>query len=51
MEDWRERPRKLIHKELQSQDFDTLTCEDIEIICRNMHKARSSQLLPFRTDI
>ena len=51
MEDLRERPRKLIHKELQSQDLDTLTCEDMETISRNMHKARSSQLLPFRKDI
>jgi hypothetical protein len=45
MEDLRERPRKLIHKELQSQDLGTLTCEDIETISRNMHKARSFKLL------
>ena len=46
MEDLCERPRKLIHKELRSQYLDTLTYKDI----RNMHKARSSQLLPLPTD-
>ena len=44
------RPRKLIHKELRSQDLDTLTYKDIRNN-RNMHKARSSQLVPFPTDI
>ena len=45
-----ERTRKLIHKELQSQYLDTLTYKDIRNISRNMHKARSSQLLPLLTD-
>jgi hypothetical protein len=51
MEDLCERPRKLIHKELRSQYLDTLTYKDIKNISRNMHKARSSQLLPLPTDI
>jgi len=51
MEDLRERPCKLINKELQSWDLDNLTCEDIEAISRNMHKTRSCQLLLFRTGI
>ena len=51
MEDLCERPRKLIHKELRSQYLDTLTYKDINNISRNMHKARSSQLLPLPTDI
>ena len=51
MEDLCERPRKLIYKELRSQDLDTLTYKDIGNISRNMHKARSSQLLPLPTDI
>jgi hypothetical protein len=51
MEDLCERPRKLIHKELLRQDLDTLTCKDIGNSSRNTHKARSSQLLPLRTDI
>ena len=50
MEDLCERPRKLIHKELRSQYFDTLTYRDIRNISSNMHKARFSQLLPFSTD-
>ena len=49
MEDFCERPRKLIHKELLRQDFDTLTYKDRRNISRNMHKARSSQLLPLPT--
>jgi len=49
MEDLCERPRKLIHKELRSQYLDTLTYKDIRNINRNMHKARSSQLLPLPT--
>jgi len=40
MEDLREKPCKLIHKELQSQDLDAVTCEDIETISRNMRKTR-----------
>jgi len=32
IEDLWERPRKLIHKELRSQDLDTLTCKDIRNI-------------------
>ena len=51
MEDLCERPRKLIHNELRSQYLDTLTYKDINNISRNMHKARSSQLLPLPTDI
>ena len=51
MQDLCERPRKLIHEELLSQDLDTLTYKDIRNISRNMHKARSSQLLPLPTDI
>jgi hypothetical protein len=50
MEDFSERPRKPIHKELQSQYVDTLTYKDIRNISRNIHKARSSQLLPLPTD-
>jgi len=46
-----ERPRKLIHKELRSQYLDTLTYKYVKNISRNMHKARSSQLLPLLTHI
>ena len=49
MEDLCERPRKLIHKELRSQCFDIPTY-DTRSISRNMHKARSFQLLPLPTD-
>ena len=45
-----ERPRKLNHKEPQSQDLDTPTYKDIRNISRNMRKSRSSQLLPLPTD-
>ena len=51
MEDLCERTRKLIYEELRSQYLDTLTYNDIRNISRNMHKARSSQLLPHSTDI
>ena len=51
MEDLWERPRKMIHEELRSQYLDTLTYKDISNISRNMHKARSSQLLPLPTNI
>jgi hypothetical protein len=51
MEDLCERQHKLIHKELRSQDLDTLTYKDTGNISRNMYKARSSQLLPPPTDI
>ena len=51
MEDFSETPRKLIHKQLQSQCVDTLTYKDIRNISRNMHKARSSKLPPLPTDI
>ena len=47
-EDLCERPRKLTHQELQSHDLDTY--KDITNISRDMHKARSSQLLPLPTD-
>ena len=43
MEDLCERPHKLIHKELRSQQLDTLTYKDIRNISRNMHKASFSQ--------
>jgi len=43
--------RKLINKELLSQYLDTLTYKDTRNISRNMHKARSSKLLPLPTDI
>jgi hypothetical protein len=51
MNDLCERPCKLVHKELLSQDLDTLTYKDTRSISRNMHKARSSQLLSLPTDI
>ena len=51
MEDLRERLRKFIHKELRSQDLDTLTYKHTRNISRSMHTARSSQLLPLPTDI
>jgi hypothetical protein len=51
IEDVCERPRKLIHKELQSQDLNTLTFKDIQNIRRNIHIARSSQLPPLPTNI
>jgi hypothetical protein len=50
MEDLCDRARRLIYKEILSQDLDTLTYKDIRNISRNMHKARSSQLLPLPTD-
>jgi hypothetical protein len=50
MADLCERPRNLIHKELQSQYWDTLAYKDTSYTSRNMHKARSSQLLPLPTD-
>jgi len=42
MEDLCERLRKLVHKELRSQDSDTIPYKDIQNISRNIHKARSS---------
>ena len=51
MEDLCERPRKLTHEELRSQYLDSLTYKDIKNFSRNMHKARSSDLLPLSTDI
>ena len=51
MEDVCERPHKLLHKELWSQNLDTLTYKDIRNVSKNTHKARSSQLLPLPTDI
>jgi hypothetical protein len=50
MEDLCERPHKPIRKELQSQDLDTLTYRDMQNIRRNIHRARSSELLPLPTD-
>ena len=51
MEELCERLRKLMHKELRSHYLDTLTYKGMRDINRNMHKARSSQLLPLSTDI
>ena len=51
MKDFCERPHRLIHKKLLNEDLDTLTYEDIRNISKNMHIARSSQLLPLPTDI
>jgi len=51
MVDLCERPRNLIHKELRSQYFDTVTYTDIRNISRNMHKAGSTQLIPLPADI
>jgi len=51
MADLCETPRKLIHKDLRSQDSDILTYKDIGNISRNIHKAHSSQLPPLPTDI
>ena len=45
-----ERLRKLISKERLRQYLDTLNYKDIRNITSNMHKARSSQLLPPPTD-
>ena len=45
-----ERPRKLIHKEQRSQYLPSFTYKDVWNISRNMHKARSSQLLHLPTD-
>ena len=46
MGDLCERAHKLIHNELRSQYLDTDTYNDTKNISRNIHKARSSQLLP-----
>ena len=51
MEDLCERAHKLIHRELRSQHLDTATYKGVRNISRNMHKARSQQLLPVPTDI
>jgi len=51
MEGLCERSRKLIHEELRSQYLDSPTYKYARNISRNMHKARSSQLLPLPTDI
>jgi len=51
MEGLCERPGKLIHEELRSQYLDSLTYKDIRNISMNMHKTRSSQLLPLPTDV
>jgi hypothetical protein len=50
MEDLCERPRKLIHKELQSHYLETFSCKDLLNIRRNNHKVRSSKMLPISTD-
>ena len=50
MDDLCERWRKLIHNELRSQYLVTVTYKDQRYISRNMHKARSSPLLPIPTD-
>jgi hypothetical protein len=51
MENFSERLQKLIHRELQSQFVETLTCKDIMNVSKDMHKARCSQLLPLPTVI
>jgi hypothetical protein len=51
MDDLCERPHKLVHRELLSQDLDTLTYKDTRNISRNTHKARFSHLLSLPTDI
>jgi hypothetical protein len=51
IEDFCARPRKLIHKELHSQNLDTLIYQDMQNIRRNIYLARSSQLLPLPTNI
>jgi hypothetical protein len=51
MEDLCERSGILTHKELRSQYLNTLTYKDTRNISSNMHKARSSQLLPPQTNI
>jgi hypothetical protein len=51
MEGLYEIPRKLIHKEPQSKDLDILSYEDIQNISRNMHKERSTKMLPITTHI
>ena len=50
MEDLCETPRKLIHKELQSQDLDTFAYKYIMNISRNIHQTRSSQMFRLPTD-
>ena len=50
MEDLCESPHKLIHKELRTQYLNTLTYKDIRNNSRNMHEARSSEMLPLTTD-
>jgi len=39
------------HTENYEASTNTVTYKDLRIISRNMHKARSSQLLPLPTDI
>jgi len=46
-----DRPCGLKHKELQSQDLDTLTYTDIQNISRNTLEVRIFQLLPLQTNI
>jgi hypothetical protein len=50
-EELSERRRRLIRKELQIQDLDTLTYKDRQNNRRNIHKTRSSKLLPLATNI
>ena len=50
MEDLCERPGKLINKELRNQYLDTVSYKEARYISRNMHTARSSQLLPLPKD-
>ena len=51
MEDLCESPCKMMHKEQRRLYLDTLTYKDIKNISRNMHKARSSYMLPVPTNI
>jgi hypothetical protein len=50
MDDLCERPCKLTYKEIRSHNSDTLTYKDTRNVSRNMHIARSSQLLSLPTD-
>jgi len=49
-EDLSERPRRLILKELQIQDLDTLTYKNGQNNRRNIHKTHFSKLLPVPTN-
>jgi len=46
-----EKPAKLIHKELSNHDINTITSNDIDLIRKNIHRARSSILSKLPTTI